>query len=119
HFSGRAVVTSIQGVHDHMELHLPWSLSVTLFKYHLTNKLLKAPYNLSPNEINRYLIEHTRKYCSTLDHLFQQLLDESGHTTDYLNLKGIPCILHRNPTLDLLSAELKMVTKFKTDVNDN
>lgn len=41
-WSFRAVITSIHGVHDHRELHIPWSLAMVLYREHLMSMLLRA-----------------------------------------------------------------------------
>lgn len=110
HFSFRAVISSLSDNHNYDEIHLPWSLSVQVFKVHLTNKLLKM--GRTPNEINKFLFEHTLKYHPLLDELFQELIEESPYG-------GIPIILQRNPTLVRGSAQALRVTKVKTDVSIN
>ena len=79
------------------DLYLPWSLSVALFKTHLTNKLMNK-YKLTPNECIDFLYSHTNKYNKVLDDLFKELIDESPG-------KYIPIVLQRNPTLVRLSAQ--------------
>lgn len=111
HFSFRAVISSISDHHHYEDLYLPWSLSVALFKTHLTNKLMNK-YKLTPNECIDFLYSHTNKYNKVLDDLFKELIDESPG-------KYIPIILQRNPTLVRLSAQRLKVRKIKTDPNDN
>ncbi len=110
HFSGRAVITSIHEAHRYDEIHLPWALAVSLYKYHLVNKLRKR--KMSPNEINRYLFEHTAHPSQLLIDIFDELIRESPYI-------GLPCVLHRNPSLDLLSAQQLFITHIKPDITDN
>jgi len=112
HYSGRAVISSISEPHDYEELHLPWSLSVQLFKTHLTNKLLRGSEDrepMSPNQIERLLRESTLQYNEIIDNLFKELIREAPH-------KGIPCLFQRNPSLARGSAQQLFITKVKTDV---
>ncbi len=111
HFTGRAVITSITDKHDYEELHLPWSLAVKLFKVHLTNKLLRRGF--SPVELIRFLDTYTLQYHPLLDELFRELIVEAPKG------RGIPCILHRNPTLARGSAQRLYIRLIKTDVDDN
>lgn len=111
HFSFRAVISSISDNHRYDELHLPWGLSVALFKAHLTNKLMRK-YRMSPNECVEFLYSNTNNFHPILDELFKELIDESPN-------KSIPVILQRNPTLVRLSAQHLNVTKIKTDTADN
>jgi len=41
HFTARAVITMLYGHHKYDEIHLPWSLSCTLFREHIINRLSK------------------------------------------------------------------------------
>lgn len=110
HFSFRAVISSLSNNHSYDEIHLPWSLSVQVFRTHLTNKLLKMGY--TPNSISKFLAEHTLKYNEVLDMLFKELIEESPYG-------GIPIILQRNPTLVRGSAQALRVTRVKTEVEIN
>lgn len=111
HFSFRAVISSISNNHSYDELHLPWSLSVALFKSHLTNKLMRQ-FNMTPNECIQFLYSYTNVYHPILDALFKELINEAPD-------KSIPVILQRNPTLVRLSAQHLNVTKVKIDPSDN
>ena len=106
HFTFRAVISSLSDNHDYDEMHLPWSMSVMVFKTHLTSKLMKRGF--TPNECNKFLYEHTLKYHPLLDELFQELINESP-------FGGFPIILGRNPTLVRGSMQAFRVTKIKTD----
>lgn len=110
HFSFRAVISSLSERHDRREIHMPWSMSVMLFRAHLSAKLQKRGY--TPRESNSLLNEHTLQYSPLLDELFCELIAESP-------FGGIPIILQRNPTLVRLSAQALLITKVKTDVNIN
>ena len=110
HFSFRAVISSISNNHSYEELHLPWGLSIALFKAHLTNKLMRK-YRMTPNECIKYLYANISKHDDILEELFKELIDESPE-------KSIPVILQRNPTLVRLSAQYLKVTKIKNDPYD-
>ena len=110
HFTFRAVISSLSERHSYDELHLPWSLSVTAFKIHLTSKLIKRGF--TPNQINEFLYEHVLKYHPLLDELFQELVSESP-------CGGIPVVFQRNPSLARTSAQTLRVTRVKTDVDIN
>lgn len=110
HFSFRAVISSISNNHSYEELHLPWGLSIALFKAHLTNKLMRK-FRMTPNECIQFLYSNINKHDKVLEELFQELIDESPE-------KSIPVILQRNPTLVRLSAQYLKVTKIKNDPYD-
>jgi hypothetical protein len=107
HFSGRAVISSLSEPHDYEEVHFPWSLSVQLLRVHLINKLLKM--EMSPIQIERFLVENTLRYHPLMDQLFQELIAESPGG------RGIVCLMQRNPTLARASSQRFYIRKIKTD----
>lgn len=109
-YSFRAVISSRSDEHDYDELHIPWGLSVALFRVHLTNKLLRRGY--TAKSIAKHLYEHTTQYCPLLDELFQEII------RDHPRGRGFPTFLLRNPTLDRLSGQRFYITKVKPDVSD-
>jgi len=110
HFTFRAVISSLSDNHDYRELHLPWSMAVSVYKTHLTSKLIKRGY--TPNQCNKFLQEHTPKYHPLIDELFQEMIEESPYL-------GMPVIFNRNPTLMRGSIQTLYVTKIKTDPSVN
>lgn len=108
-WAGRSVISSISGVHDYDEIHLPWGYSIGLFKTHLTNKLRKRGW--TSVEIDTFLIRHSTKYHPLIEALFKELMAEC-------DLPGLPCILQRNPSLARGSSQCFFITKVKTDVSD-
>jgi hypothetical protein len=90
YFSARAVISSNTVAHEYDELHISWGVGVTMFKIHLTNKLLKLGFN--PTNAAALLQEMTCKYNELIDKLFQELIDESPD-------KCIYCLFSRNPSL--------------------
>lgn len=111
HMTARAVITSLSGVHQYNELHIPWGLATQLFKYHLTAKLLQRGF--TPNEALTFIEDNATRYNDDLNTLFEELINESPDG------EGIPCIFQRNPSLTRLSAQCLRITKVKTDVTDN
>lgn len=107
-YSFRAVISSLSDRHDYDELHMPWGLSVALFRMHLTNKLLRR--GMTPNECAKFLYENTSRYHPMLDELFKEIISESPG-------KGFPTFLLRNPTLDRLSGQKFFISRIKSDVN--
>lgn len=108
-YSFRAVISSLSARHRYDELHLPWGLSIALFRVHLTNKLLRR--GLTSNEIAKFLYEHTSRYHPLLDELFKEII--AGHPRGL----GFPTFFLRNPTLDRLSGQRFYITQVKPDVN--
>jgi len=111
HFTYRAVIVSIAGPHRYDELHLPWSLSVQLFRTHLTSKLFRRGFN--PRAASRQINEAVTCYDPLIDELFHELIRESRGGL------GIPTLLGRNPTLQRGSIQRFYISKIKTDVTDN
>lgn len=110
HFTFRAVISSQSDNHAYDELHLPWSLSIMVFKLHLESKLIKR--NFTPNESTKFLHEHTTRYHPLIDELFQEIFDEVPE-------KGFPVLFNRNPSLARTSIQCLRVTKVKTDPKIN
>jgi len=114
-FTFRAVITSISEPHHREELHLPWSLSVMLFKIHLMNKLLHgAPHRkcMTPNQALKLLYEGTAQYDPLIDELFHELINEAPN-------QRIPCLFQRNPSLTRGSIQTLGISKIKTDPEIN
>lgn len=108
HFSFRGVISSLTEVHRYDEIHIPWGIGVSVFRIHLVNKLLRLGY--TPNSAIAFLNEHTQKYSSLLDGLFQELINESPN-------RAVSCCMQRNPSLERGSMQLVGITKVKTDPN--
>lgn len=108
HFTARAVITSLYGIHRYDEIHLPWSLSCTLFREHIINRLLK--YGLIYKDAVSLLLTYNRTYNELIDKIFQEVIAEAG---------GVPCFLNRNPSLHRGSIQTVRITKIKTDTEDN
>lgn len=110
-FSARNVITSLHGVHEYNELHVPWAMAIGLLRLHLTNKLFKDGY--SPNEISGLLTGNINRYHPLIDRYMKELIEESPY-------KGLPCCFNRNPTLLRGSIQQLYITKIKSDnVDDN
>lgn len=109
HFTARAVVTSISGIHQHDEIHIPWSIACTLLREHVLNRLYKYGYNYK-QAIN-LLLYHNKIYSPILDNIFKEIIQSTGD--------GIKCLLNRNPSLHRGSIQIVRITKVKTNVNDN
>lgn len=105
-YSFRTVISSITDMHDYNEIHIPWGVAVTVFRYHLINVMGKLGYTVG--ETVAYLNAHTRTYSKLLDDIFKNFIDSSPE-------KGIPCTIGRNPSLERGSLQLVKITKIKTD----
>lgn len=118
-FTARGVITSISDWHDYDECHMPWSMALSLFRVHITSKLLRRGF--TPRRIGELLSYGANHYDPLLDEILKELISESPYTTQGSGQKkGIPIVLQRNPTLHRLSAQLLYVTKIKADrVEDN
>jgi hypothetical protein len=106
HWSFRAVISSLTAAHEYDELHIPWSIALSVFRIHLFNKL--DQHGFTPNEAKRIINEHCYKYSEFLDSLLSELISESPY-------KGVPCVLQRNPSLERGSAQAMFITQIKKD----
>lgn len=120
HWTYRAVISSLHEPHHYAELHLPWSLSVLLFKSHLNNKLLARGF--TPNDMISLLYKNTLCSHVLLETLFKELIDEAPEELlEYAgrSITGISTSLGRNPTLRRGSIQHFKITKIKDDPSIN
>lgn len=75
-YTFRAVITSITKPHTRDVILAPWSHSVTVFRHHLMNKLLKS--GMSHNSAVGYLNEHTDIYSELLHKFLLEIKEESN-----------------------------------------
>jgi hypothetical protein len=119
-FSGRGVITSISGPHHKEDLHLPWGMSVLMFKMALASKLYDIDY--TPSEIEQTISLAVRRYDPLIDKLFNELIDEAtsedGEWIYEDTPDGVRIVFQRNPSLRRGSAQQLNLVKVKTDVND-
>lgn len=110
-FCGRTVVSSNTGVHDYRCITIPWGVGITIFRYHLMNKLKRLGYTY--NERNDMLNKYALEYDPLIDSLFKELIAECK------NKLGVPVTFHRNPTLERGSAQLVYIDLVNPDVAVN
>jgi DNA-directed RNA polymerase beta' subunit len=110
HFTFRGVITSFSSSLPYDDLHVPWQILTTAFRPHVLNKLINK-YNYTHEAASDLLFRSTLKFNKLIATIGEELIAESKY-------KGIPVILHRNPSLLLGSAVLRYITIFKTDPID-
>jgi hypothetical protein len=109
-FSFRTVISSSTEAHDYDEIHIPWSVGVTMLELHIMNRLLKMGYTL--NTAKALLMEHISIYNPVLDDIMKDLIADSPYN-------GIVGLFNRFPSLLAGSIQCLRITRVKTDVNDN
>lgn len=109
HWSFRAVISSITRAHSSKELHIPWSIGVSVFKIHLTSKLKRRGYG--PNAAEALLARYAQEHSPLLDELFQELINECPYM-------GIPCTIVRHPSLGRGSIQQLFITRVKGMLNE-
>ena len=110
-FTFRTVNTSITEPHNYTDLHAPWGAFIATFRPHLINKLLKIGFDL--NSAIGLLLSNIEKYHPVIDQLITELIEESPGG------KGIPVLIHRNPSLFQGSAQRVNIVKVKKDPTDH
>lgn len=118
HLSARGVITSITEPHHGYELHIPWGMGVQLLKYHILNKLFRRGYTARAglDLIYRSVLCHNQ----VIGDIFDELIAESYYIDEgYVDTKGIPCSLQRNPTLQRGSTQQFFISRIKRNVRDN
>ena len=106
-FTARAVITSISEPHEYDECELPWAVSLKLLEPMIWNRLINR-YSFSSNEAVKYTRDHAQKSSDIINAIFDDLLMSTKH-------KGIPVIIHRNPSLDRLSMQQLFVMWINRD----
>lgn len=114
HFTARAVITSIPGIHEHDELHLPWSIGCTLMRPFILASLYRRGY--SYRQACNFLTFHNRIYHPLLDEIFHEFIDSSMNPN---GKKGLLALFNRNPSLHRGSIQTVRITRFKTDPEDH
>lgn len=114
HFSGRAVIVSIPGVHDHDEVHIPWSIGCTLLRPFILRALYNRGY--SHRSAINFLTYHNRIYHPLLDEIFQEFIRDS---VDEEGRLGIKAYFNRNPSLHRGSIQTVRIPRVKTDPEDH
>ena len=109
HYTARGVITSIPGPHDYDEIHMPWSMSCTLFRHHLLNGLSKLGYTYRQQQ--SYMMYHNRIYSPLIDGIFNEIIKDSGG--------GVKMFFNRNPSLHRGSIQTVRLTYVKKDIADN
>jgi hypothetical protein len=105
-FSFRSVVTSMTDAHTYDEIHIPWGVGISVFRYHITNKLLKRGYTV--NDCINLLNSAAKSFNVTINEIFKELIEESPR-------KGIDATLNRNPSLARGSIQRVRITAVKED----
>jgi len=106
-FTFRTVITASTGRHKHNEVVPPWVISVTTFRPHLLNKLIRRGY--SYKQADRLLNHSIGHYSSVIEELQKELISESPYP------QGIPVIVNRNPSLLQSSALMCFIPGFNTN----
>lgn len=114
HFTARAVITSIPGIHEHDEIHVPWSIGCTLMRPFLLASLYRRGYSYR-GAIN-FLTFHNRIYNPLIDEMFNEFIGSSMNMHGKI---GLTCLFNRNPSLHRGSIQTVRLTRFKTDPEDN
>ena len=94
--------------HEYDEIHIPWGVATSVFRYHILNKMLARGMCKTVNEGIAFLNAHAKLYSPVLDGLFEELIAESPYG-------GIPCSLGRNPSLHRSSLQAVRITKIRKD----
>lgn len=116
-FTGRFVVTAINGPHHYSEVRLPWIGFMGMFAPQIRAKLYHK-YGLSSSRVNEIMTKYQKVYHPKLHEIMLELIDES---TDSEGNKGITIIINRNPSLkhgSIVRLRIPSVVGVKTDVRD-
>lgn len=110
-FTFRTVITSRPGRHRHDEVIAPWAVLVTVMRPMILNRLMKVDNKLSYLEASNRIYRACKSYDSEIYKIGKDLIKEAQES----NGRGLPVIIHRNPSLFLGSANLEYIIDFNTD----
>jgi hypothetical protein len=110
HFTGRAVITSLPGRHKMDEVHLPWGMSVVMFRPIIVNYLRRS--KLTHKQVRNKLMRAVQTFDQDISDIFDQMLNDVPE-------HRIPLMVMRNPSLHRGSVMLLYASVIKRDINDN
>ena len=113
HFSARCVISSLNTIHAYDEIHIPWSVAVELFRYHLVGRLLNEGRRY--REVERILSESA---CEFNPHLYNHLCEIIASAGKPYDIEGFPCLFNRNPGLKRGSVQFMRITHIKKNTED-
>lgn len=116
-FTGRFVITAINGPHKHNEVRIPWTGFMNVFDPQIRAKIYHK-YGYSSTKISQIMTKYNRKYNPELHKIMLELIEESS---DERGNKGICVLINRNPSLKHGSiVRVRILPKIgvKTDVRD-
>lgn len=102
-FSARSTIISNTDPHRYDELHVPWTLALSLFRINIINRLLHRRF--TPKQLFKLLTVSAKSYDPLLSEILDELIQLAGP-------KGIPVLFQRNPSLKRLSMVYFYITLF-------
>lgn len=117
----RAVIVPRLGYHEADELVLPWSLSVSLFKPHILNYLLRQ---YKTQDALRKYHDAVQSYDIEVHDIMKQLIRDyvkifNKMAGDGYKVKGILTLFNRNPSIRESSILYLNIVDIKTNPNDH
>lgn len=109
-WTGRGVISPINGPHDGDEIHLPWNIAMYGLQLEIINFLCNR-YDYTPTDAFEHFFKHVNKFDPTIYKIMETLIKECPY-------KGLPIGINRNPTLLRTSIRLGFSPKVKKDPND-
>jgi len=107
HFTFRTVISASSGKHRHNEIIPPWIVSLTTYRPHMLNKLIKRGY--AYKAADELLNKSISIYNPIIEELQRELITESPYP------QGLPVIASRNPELLQGSSQFMYIPRFNTD----
>ena len=111
HWSFRAVVVPINGMHEYYELHVPWQMAVNTLRVHIRGVLCRE-YGMTINES----VTRVQRALQMVDPLVRDIMNRMIEESPF---PGIPCVWDRPPSIRDGSVMLKYWTRIKEDLEDS
>lgn len=113
-FTGRAVISSLNEIHDYDECHAPWGMAVVCLSLHISNVLYKRGY--TTNEALAKISKAVRYFDEEIEEIIDDLIANSPHRTALTGKPGLPILINRNPSLLYTNIQMFYVTKVHKQV---
>lgn len=107
-YAWRCVLGGITKPANYDEIHVPWCMSLVVFKEHILNRLLRYGYDL--NSAVGLIHTHHQVYHPLIASILDGFIEETNNE--------LYCVIHRSPSLMSGSSQLVRITSFKKDPLD-
>ena len=107
HFTFRSVITASTGVHRHNEIIPPWVISLSTYRPHILNKLIRKGYSYL--EADNIMSKSIFAFHPDIKAAQDELIAESPYP------QGLPVLCNRNPSLLQGATQMMFIPYFNSN----